>query len=323
MTDGAYTTTLTEPLALTMTSNDDGDLRIQLTNDESGNVYYSVVRASDWFTSPQKRREVVNAAVDNVPQTFDGETVRDELERVVSKFDANNEEVRRETRPEGVEQVLSSTTEVTATRGEQTEFQVTVDHNGHEATLTFTAGEWATNSPHPLIEQWTAAFLSRPEGVTADRWEEIRTEWEDQLTRVTETGATHAEIVADTVVKEIRKTGLPAVANKESLANDENATLYDDGGQIPRSDFSADAVLWVHSGLVMDKLADAGESTDYANQLSIQLQEDGQLHAPTERHRLADGGQYMLYPFDPDALGVDAEADVVDRTVDFDDEVEP
>jgi len=201
--------------------------------------------------------------------------------------------------------------------------KVTVEHNGHDATLTFTAGEWAANSPHPLIEQWTAAFLSRPEGVTTDRWEEIRAEWENQLTRVTETRATHAEIVADTVVKEIRKTGLPAVANKESLANDENATLYDDDGQITRSNFSADAVLWVHSGLVMDKLADAGESTDYANQLSIQLQEDGQLHAPTERHRLADGGKYMLYPFDPDALGVDAEADVVDRTVDLDDEVEP
>jgi len=310
-------------LELAMGGTDDGQLRVQIRDSDSGEVYHSVTRSNDWFTSVQKRGEVINNTVANIPEMYAETEVRDELETVLTFCDNNEDEIFRQTRPESVEQVLAATEEVTATRGQETEFQVVVQHNGHEATLTFSAGEWAANSPHPLIEQWTAAFLHRPEGIAADRWEEIRDEWEGQLTDVTDAGATREEIVADEVVKSMKTTGLPAVTEKDALVSDKTVTLYDEDGLIATTDLDAERVLWVRSGLVMDKLRDAGETTDFASRLSLQLQEDDYLYEASSRHRLPDGSRYMLYPFNPETLNVDPGLDVVAPDDELDDEVEP
>ncbi len=317
---------LAEPVALRLepTSGDGDDLRVQLFNDNTEEVYYSVVRGDNFYQSNQKRGEVVNKSVQSLPDGVAASEIRQKLNKVMSWFDANHDEVRKQTRPEGVRMVLASTKEVTAQRGEETEFTVTVQHDGRESDLSFTSGEWANNSPHPLVEQWTAAFLYRPDGITADRWEEIRSEWEDRIDSVTEAGATKAELVADQVVQGIRKTALPAVAEKRHLRTDKHAALYDDDAKITRAGFATDGpVLWVRSGLLLKKLTEVGESTDYAGRLSVTLQEKGVLHAPSERHRLGDGQKYSLYPFDADELGVDPGMDVVERDAEPDDEVEP
>jgi len=319
--------TLADPVALRMepTSGDDDDVRVQLFNDNTEEVYYSVVRGAGFYQSRQKRGELVNKSVENLPDVMAAEDVRQKLGQVMSWLDAHHDEVRKQTRPDGVQKVIASTKRVTAQRGEETEFTVTVQHDGREADLTFTTGEWANNSPHPLIEQWTGAFLRRPEGITADRWEEIRSEWEDRLGNVTEAGPTKAELVADQVVQGIRKTALPAVAEKKHLRTDKHAALYDDDKSVARNGFAADGpVLWVRSGLVLKKLTEVGESTDYASQLSVTLQQSGVLKGPSERHRLGDAGQkYSLYPFDADELGVDPGMDVVERDGGPDSEVEP
>jgi hypothetical protein len=73
----------------------------------------------------------------------------------------------------------------------------------------------------------------------------------------------------------------------------------------------------------MDKLRDAGETTDFASRLSLQLQEDDYLYEASSRHRLPDGSRYMLYPFNPETLNVDPGLDVVAPDDELDDEVEP
>lgn len=295
--------------------------QVQTTAGEGQRTKFSVITERDFFTSQQKRARITNNATEALPDTFDTGTVEDGLKEIYNKLDANAEKSLEQMQAPEVKKVLAAVEEVSAFRGDTTEFRVETKYDGHTATLTFTAGEWSSNSAHPLVEQWAGAYLETLGGLNAEKWETIRDSWEDDLTVVREAGQTTEEIVADQVIQQLKTKAWPPIAEKHYLPNEKTAAVYDEDGKIANSELDEDdRVVWVRNGLVLDCLSDAGKGTDYSGQLSQTLQEKDQLLAPSSRHRI-DGDRFTLYPFSAEALNVEW-GDVVERD-DEPDEVDP
>ena len=266
----------------------------------------SVVKTKDFYNSAQKVGEIGNefrAAVED-EAGVDGDDLKTEFKSKCSVLAENDDDVQRGLYTETVTDLLAETESVEYVRGaDALTVRVTLTHGGETREMEFSPGEWRGASGDALGTNYLVAFAEMIE-VSKQEWADLRDEW-DSRKEVVE-GDTLGEWghIADQLTDNLIPQ-IDAFDDREKLLDDRlNAYYQEDapeylGGKIPAGDH-----LWVRAAALRDELPHVGKQTSKMGELSRALVEEGYLRSDQPATRK----KQRVYAFDPESLGVDADA---------------
>lgn len=254
---------------------------------------------------------------------FDEKTAEracDEFDRYISKLEADNidEDKTEVMRTDTVARLLGETRAVQVVDAEESEFIVTLKHDGKERELRFTPGEWANTSPAPFRERYVNQFFDRID-LTKEEWEDLTEAWQEQLEVVATEESTTRERRAERVLDKLGE-GLTIYDDRDKLKNGTYSAWYDPSNSAGIEGAGADEpVVLVHNEAiyaVLDELNLDGDST--IADLSTTLNMTEEMYSGTVRRN-----EGSLWPFKPEAVGLDDPELQVHRPGEKDTVIEP
>jgi hypothetical protein len=228
-----------------------------------------------------------------------------ELREWFAEMNAHLQDERTALLPPEAEQILNATERVEVRGGETTTWHVTLTVDGQAKELEFTAAEMTSGSPASLEEQYANQFYEILE-LGEDEWRTIRDEWQARKEVVAVVDETAKDSIAERVL-EFLATAIMPVANRDKMGNDTVAAWVDRTNEAAHAEAGDDPVLWVQDSALVDAIDRAGKSATYKGSLIKNLISRGELHGSGTRRRWAWNRRVRVYPFVPDALGVDAD----------------
>lgn len=292
--------------------NPTGDGQIHLTAWMDGEILESATYNLKIFDSPTLRGQFLNSVESALARRdgADAEVARQELNEWFADMAArleNENEAIREFLPPEIQQIIEGTESVEVRGGETTTWHVTLTFAGMTEEVELTAGDLVSDSGGALKEAIATKFYEVVE-IGQDSWRAIRDEWQARKEVVAVVDETTADTIADRVLEFLGRDIIPVVS-KEDMGNDVVAAWVDptnEGGYADLDDPEA-AVVWVQSSAVDDALEAAGKSLEHKTQLIKDLGRRDDLYGSRARRRWAWDTRTAVYPFVPDALGVDPE----------------
>lgn len=249
--------------------------------------------------------KVKEAAEDRADADPDG--VKKVLGEWLTTLGEEFEEVQDEFLPDEVNAIREGTHyPLEVYRGEPTTWKVTLTFQGETRELEFTTSEMLNDSAGALEEKIANHFLEFLD-IGSDDWQTIRDEWAENK-KVVDTGdETTADVVANRVLEYVAERAVP-VDDRDKLANDPKAVWFDETNAAAYDNAAPDAAIaWVQDSHILDELERAGKKLDYKAQLLKTLIARGDVYGKSARRRWNDGQRGRFYPFDPEALGIDAD----------------
>jgi hypothetical protein len=310
---------IADGLTAALRPTDDNRIKVTIreTAGDNDRVVYSADHARDFFTSKQKVGEIGNELKGGVVEV-DPDVAKGGFKELCNRFSAKQEELKKELRPPVVEQVLEETERVEVFGGDPATVTVTLQRDGETRRIEFTSGEFTGKSPAKLRSRYYNCFYERLD-LGEDEWGEITEAWEEQQVISGREEATGWQAVADRIANGLRAEIKP-VADKEALANGTYTAWYAPGSD-GEGETAADGggTVWVQGDALTEKLEETSKSVDDLSALSKTLKAEGYTFSGSKQ-RHVNGNRTRLYPFDPDALGIER-GDVFDE--DSGEEVEP
>lgn len=262
------------------------------------------------FSKPTPKGMFLNRVEDALEDrsAVDAGDVRQELAEWLAEFnELGREEQAEHVLPAEVTAIIDGTHyPVEVYRGDPTTWKVTLTYAGQTRDLEFTNSEMVSGGAGALEEKIANHFLEFI-NVEPEDWEEIRDRWTENKEVVHTADETTADAIADRVLEYLADGALP-VADRDKIGNDPAAVWFDESNGATYTDADPDAAIaWVQDRYFVDQLESAGKKLEYKGQLIKDLIARGDLYGPRARRRWIDGARGKFYPFDPDALGIDAD----------------
>jgi len=261
------------------------------------------------FRDRTERGRLLNRVEESAKDRPDADAggVRTLLREWLADMSEDYEDVQDEFLPDEVNAIRTGTHyPLEVYRGEPTTWRVRLTFRGETRELKFTTSEMLNDSGAALEEKIANHFLEFLD-IGSDDWQAIRDEWVENK-KVVDTGdETTADAIADRVLELLAERAVP-VADRDKLGNDPKAVWFDETNAAAYEDAPPDAAIaWVQDSHVVDETDRAGKSIDYKGQLLKTLIARGDVYGAKTRRRWYDGQRGKFYPFDPEALGLDAD----------------
>lgn len=278
------------------------------TDDE---VFYSTSQSRDFYESDQKRRTLINRASETLPEDVDTEAAMDELRSLFNNMNYGlEEEMKEQLKPPVVQDLRRQTQGVVFVPGEELRIQVTLDVDGMERTLEFSAAEWNANSPKPLRDRYLNEFYEKIE-LEAEHWNDLVDYWSERKKIAEREELTQREQAAEDVLRRLRSSKLKVYDERERIEAPESTwnAFYDDKNELEDAKVPAEkTVVWVRSDTIREILDDEGHGSGYVGELSHVLHEKDATLAKSRKKGLVT----RVYPFEPEAVGItDPELQVI------------
>lgn len=313
-------------LNFSIAPREDGDVKVTVVKNSSEETIWSTTAEKGFWTSRTRKGEIANTIAKNT--SYANSDIKTALESVWTDLTDNESEYKNELVSPSVEQLIENTTSVEVYGGEDTQFHVfieatprgrsedgaTSDGGVEERRLVFDNSEWAKSSGDtsepPIVEKYSNAFYEVLD-ISWEEWaHEIRNRWTGQMVRAADDTTTTSERIAMSVTRKLRRQ-VQAYAEADKLVNDPLNVWY-------QEDSKYGEVVWVPGEALDHALDDHDKGTAYRAELSKALKSQGYTISNRDQ-RSINGERYELYPFNPEALGIQP-IDVVDIDADDDDD---
>lgn len=187
--------------------------------------------------------------------------------------------------------------------GETTTWKVGLSFAGRTRELEFTAGEITGDSAKLLEEKIANQFFEVIE-IEKEDWETIKERWIEDTEVVNVIEETASDAIAERVLSKLSNTVKP-VGEREEMGNDVAAAWYDPENATVYGDAPPDGpIMWVQDSFLVDQLEAAGKNLEYKGQLIKDLIARNEVYGTGVRKKWAWTQRTKVYPFDPDALGI-------------------
>lgn len=268
---------------------------------------WSVTEGVDFPDSAQKRSTFRNKVVRLLKSNHDGiddetaEAAGDRFDKYMSALASDNapEDKTKIMRTDTTTRLISETADVRIISAEQNEYVVTLEHDGHEADLRFTVGEWANTSPAPLREQYANQFHEVLD-LEKDEWVEVRDEWQERQRIVASESMTSRDSRRERILRALDES-LTVHAERDKLRNGTLSAWYDPSNTTGDGEVPDDAeVVWVPSKAIQHVLDDLGFDPDAViGSVSTDLSEADVTYSGSRGK-----GEGQLWPFRPEQVGI-------------------
>lgn len=287
----------------------DGKIRLTAKHTDSGDVLASGAYSIKIFEYNSIQGSFLNPLQESLAERngVDADTARREVREWFGEMNAQLQEEREnvhELLPPETRQIIEGTESVKVRAGETTTWHVELAFNGHTKEMEFTAAEMTHSGGAALEEQIANEFYEIVE-IGEEDWRAIRDHWQSLKEVASVVEETSSDTIADRVL-EFLSASIKPVADAEQMGNDVVAAWVDPSNEGGHGDAPADApIVWVQSSALVEELETAGKNVEYLAKLVKDLIARGDLYGSSARRRWAWDKRVRVYPFTPDALGVD------------------
>lgn len=239
---------------------------------------------------------------------IDAGAARNELKEWFAEMDRlDRDEEPEKFRPANIQRIVEGTAHpVEIHGGETTTWNVELTYSGRTAELEFTAAEMTGNGGAAALEEKIANNFFEIIDIGPEDWDAIKEKWIENSEVVNVVEETAQDAIADRVLSNLSKSVKP-VGDRGEMANDTAAVWFDETNAAPCPDAPPDAaVVWVQDAFLVDQLETAGKTLEYKAQLVKDLIARGDVYGSRKRVMWDWDTRTKVYPFAPDALGVEA-----------------
>jgi hypothetical protein len=296
------------PLSVAVDPMGDGKAKLAVKYGD-GVIEAGQYRTPAVFRDRTERGTLLNRVEESAKDRPDADAggVRTVLKEWLADMSEVYEEVQDEFLPDEVNAIREGTHyPVEVYRGEPTTWEVTLTFRGETRELEFTTSEMLNDSGGALEEKIANHFLEFLE-IGSEDWQAIRDEWVENKEIVDTGDETSADVIANRVLDFLAERAVP-IDDRDKLGNDPKAVWFDESNTAACENAPPDAAIaWVQDSHIMNELERTGKQLEYKGQLLKTLIGRGDLHGKGARRRWYDGQRGKFYPFDPEALGLDAD----------------